>query len=367
MVDNLRDPFSFADALTGGTPSLRAPLTFSGAVTGGEPKLRADYLFTEPLTGGNPNIRVSLMWVEALIPVPEELPVATLVFPTLQGKTWQCKKNPKFNTGRRANTSGKRVKNAFQTYPTWQFEWVYEFLRDDNVANGYLYSDLRVLQGFFMRLAGGYGNFLFHDKDDYHVLGGTIATADGVTLQFPFVRDFGGFSEPVGQIDLSALASFASTAVNTTTDAVNVAAHGLTTGQGPVWVSNAGGALPTALAAATAYWVIVVDVDHFKLASSLANAMAGTAINITAQGSGTDTLTKGIAVYDNGALQGPAAWSLTLPNQLVFASAPLAGHLITADFDFYFVCDFSDDTMDADQFASKLWELQKLDFESLIQ
>jgi hypothetical protein len=52
---------------------------------------------------------------------------------------------------------GRRVKNAFQTYPTWQFEWVYEFLRDDNVANGYIYSDLRVLQGFFMQLAGATG------------------------------------------------------------------------------------------------------------------------------------------------------------------------------------------------------------------
>jgi hypothetical protein len=366
MVTNVRAPFTFTGVTTGGQPKLRAPLVLAETPTGGNPDVRSSYVFAEPFTGGNPRTRVPLVFVEALIPVPEELPVATLVFPTLRGKTWQCKKNPKFNTGRRSNTSGRRVKNAFQTYPNWQFEMVYEFLRDDNIANGSIYSDLRTLQGFFCQVAAGYQSFLFYDKDDYHVVGGTIAQADGVTLQWPCYRDFGGFVEPVGQIDRSSLASFASTAVNTSTNAINVTGHGLTTGQGPVWVSNQGGALPTGLVALTAYWVIMVDVDHFKLASSRANALAGTPISLTAQGSGTDTVTKGVAVYDNGVLQGPAAWSLTLPNQLVFASAPLAGHVITADFDFYFVCDFSDDTMDADEFASKLWELQKLDFESII-
>lgn len=51
-----------------------------------------------------------------------------------------------------------------------------------------------------------------------------------------------------------------------------------------------GGSLPTGLAAATDYYVIAYqrkDTVRIKLASSLANALAGTAVNITATGSGT--------------------------------------------------------------------------------
>lgn len=74
------------------------------------------------------------------------------------------------------------------------------------------------------------------------------------------------------------------------TDLLTATAHGLETGDGPIRVSNSGGALPTGLAAATDYWVIKVSADTFKLATSLTNAYAGTAIDITADGSGTQTL-----------------------------------------------------------------------------
>ena len=50
-------------------------------------------------------------------------------------------------------------------------------------------------------------------------------------------------------------------------------------------------ALPTGLAVSTDYYVIPILVTGLKLATSLANAQAGTAINITAVGSGTMTIT----------------------------------------------------------------------------
>jgi hypothetical protein len=50
------------------------------------------------------------------------------------------------------------------------------------------------------------------------------------------------------------------------------------------------GSLPTGLSA-TNYYVIPVDVNTIKLASSLANAVAGTAVDITTEGGGTHTLT----------------------------------------------------------------------------
>lgn len=78
------------------------------------------------------------------------------------------------------------------------------------------------------------------------------------------------------------------TGVNTTTEVITSTAHGFVTGR-KIALTTAG-VLPTGLSA-TNYWVIKVSDDTLKLASSLANAIAGTAVNITAAGSGTATMT----------------------------------------------------------------------------
>lgn len=58
-----------------------------------------------------------------------------------------------------------------------------------------------------------------------------------------------------------------------------------------VTVSNSGGGLPTGLSASTNYFVIKISSSTFKLATTIANATAGTAINITSAGTGTHTVT----------------------------------------------------------------------------
>lgn len=58
-----------------------------------------------------------------------------------------------------------------------------------------------------------------------------------------------------------------------------------------VTVSNSGGALPGGLSAGTTYFVIDVSQSTIKLATSAANAVAGTAIDITSAGTGTQTIT----------------------------------------------------------------------------
>ncbi|WP_342237167.1 hypothetical protein [Inquilinus sp. OTU3971] len=76
------------------------------------------------------------------------------------------------------------------------------------------------------------------------------------------------------------------------TDQVTAAGHGMATGEGPFYLTSTG-ALPTGLAANTRYWAIRVGADVLKLAASKADALAGTAIDITAAGSGTHTLARG--------------------------------------------------------------------------
>ncbi len=81
-----------------------------------------------------------------------------------------------------------------------------------------------------------------------------------------------------------------------TNDTLSLTNHGLYTGD-HVYVTNSGGALPTGLSANTDYWVIRLTSGTFYLATSYANAVAGTRIDITAVGSGTHTI---ISTYGVG-------------------------------------------------------------------
>lgn len=84
--------------------------------------------------------------------------------------------------------------------------------------------------------------------------------------------------------------TFADGNVTTGTDNLNISSHGLADLE-KVQVSNSGGGLPTGLSASTDYWVIYVDADNIKLAASLADAIADSAVDITAaSGGGTHTV-----------------------------------------------------------------------------
>lgn len=73
-------------------------------------------------------------------------------------------------------------------------------------------------------------------------------------------------------------------------DICTAVAHGLQTGDGPIRLTTSAADLPLNLLTATDYWIIKLDADTFNLASSLANAYAGTAVDIADAGTGTHTL-----------------------------------------------------------------------------
>lgn len=79
---------------------------------------------------------------------------------------------------------------------------------------------------------------------------------------------------------------FNSTNVDITTEIFTINAHGFKN-QDPVRLSNTGGTLPTPLAAATTYYVGAVTANTFQLFTSSA---LGAPINITAAGTGTNTI-----------------------------------------------------------------------------
>lgn len=77
--------------------------------------------------------------------------------------------------------------------------------------------------------------------------------------------------------------------VTAASDALTLTAHGYTHGYGPVQLTTTG-TLPAGSALATNYWLIYVDANNVKLAASLDDVLAGTAVDLTDAGSGTHTI-----------------------------------------------------------------------------
>lgn len=111
-------------------------------------------------------------------------------------------------------------------------------------------------------------------------------------------------------------------------NSITITAHRLFTG---LKVALSGTNLPSGLSA-TNYWVIVVDANTIQLATSLANAVAGTAVTISTQGTTADaTLT-------------PASLS-----QVVKLSASIDGTNFT---------DISGKTVTVSSAGNQVWDLQ---------
>lgn len=92
--------------------------------------------------------------------------------------------------------------------------------------------------------------------------------------------------------------AFASTAVDIAANTIAVSANdSLYTGTAVVLTTT--GTVPGALTAGATYYVIRVSSTSIKLATTRANAVAGTSIDITSQGTGTHTLT---VTYTNRAV-----------------------------------------------------------------
>ena len=85
--------------------------------------------------------------------------------------------------------------------------------------------------------------------------------------------------------------NFVDADVSVADDTITETAHGYKTGLKGQF-TNSGGALPGGISGGTDYFVIVVNANTYKIATSLVNANAGTAVNITsAAGGGTHTFT----------------------------------------------------------------------------
>jgi hypothetical protein len=127
-----------------------------------------------------------------------------------------------------------------------------------------------------------------HTTSDTWVGAGTTSASTSPTIQ---TLDLSTSESAVisAVIDITTPAAGTFTAANAT-EIFTLTSHGFVTGL-KVQVSNSGGGLPTGLSTSTDYFVIKINANTFYLATTLANAIAGTNLLISGDGTGTNTVT----------------------------------------------------------------------------
>lgn len=116
------------------------------------------------------------------------------------GRTPIVTRAPLWGTVRRSSVSGREFRSATQSYPRYRIIWEFEFLRQGQ-HTGAAYTEFNDLVGFFNARQGGFDSFLITDPDDNAATAQTIGVGDAATTQFQLVRTFGGFVEPVFDVN----------------------------------------------------------------------------------------------------------------------------------------------------------------------
>jgi microcystin-dependent protein len=147
--------------------------------------------------------------------------------------------------------------------------------------------------------------------DLFTAIGTTFGAADGTHFTLPDMRS----RVPVGVGTGTLVATFASRSSNvvTVTGIDNTSQNGFQTGQPVVYHTSS--SVMTGLVNDTTYYLIRTGNLTFSLASSLANAIAGTAIALSSDGSGTQTFTLSHATRTRGDKGGEDTHALVTAEQ----------------------------------------------------
>lgn len=386
MAGELRAPLVIVESPSEADPALRVPLVVTEDISEGVPNIRANYVMSDPVTEGSPNMRVAFVYqeaategyrnlrccflfVESLHPVAPEEYMSTEAFPgfgnstgdpsvpaaldpfnsALPGLSYGVHKKPLFNTRVATAANLREDRLALAQYPVWEFEISYEFLSD--VPRQVGYTSLKTIMGFFLQMGGRFDSWLFKDPDDYLSEMVEMATGDGVTTEYYFMRDVGGFLEPVGQVD---------TVNDIDIRLIVPEAHTVPASPGP-------------------YTVTVDEAANYE--SDVGVTLGGTPLTKVGGAPGNMQYsvneTTGVYTFNSNQdaenviisyqyLVDPADYTVTMPNLIVFDSAIPEGSTLYGSFQYYFVCRFQEDQMDFEKFMDKLWNLNECSFRSIV-
>lgn len=128
-----------------------------------------------------------------------------------------------------------------------------------------------------------------HQRNKHNMIGQGFQEFRQSVAEFPKAEDFPLYFNVNEYYDPSSVLQFSDAAVSVANNTITYTSHGLSTGE--IIQLSTTGTLPEGLSVDTDYYVIRSDADTIKLATSSANATAGTAVDITAAaGGGTHTI-----------------------------------------------------------------------------
>jgi hypothetical protein len=129
------------------------------------------------------------------------------IYPSFLGLAFNVKWTPTYFNQTVTTLTGASITVQLAASPLHTFELTYDFLRDAGPLGSGTFtgSEIKGLMGFFEKMQGSAGRFLFLNPDDNNVLSQPIATfVTGGGAVFPLVRTFGdninNATEPVGMI-----------------------------------------------------------------------------------------------------------------------------------------------------------------------
>jgi uncharacterized protein (TIGR02217 family) len=145
------------------------------------------------------------------------------VFPTFAGLAFDNTVSPQFNTKIHRAVSGYEVRAAYMAFPLWTFKLKYDLLRDDVVNN-----EVDTLFGFFNARQGSFDSFLYTNPADASVTAMNFGVGTGAQTVFQLTRSYGGFVEPVMNLNTVPSIYVAGVLKTLTTD-YTISATGLVT------------------------------------------------------------------------------------------------------------------------------------------
>lgn len=315
------------------------------------PELRANYRGTQfgYYQADKPEMRSSSTIVQYIIQAPEINPMSSQVFPELKGLMFETHAKPTFSTKVTQHTSGKETRTSFWQYPTWEFDLMYDYLPNDP-THSMGETDLKTLMGFFMEMAGSFDTFFFKAPDDYHVEDAEMLIGNGSTNSFILYRQMRGFKEPIGYLTPATIALWWTVSLES-----HVVSGGNTIQLNHPHVLDDDNLLVTLVGFGPLTRVTGPPGNH----EYSINLTTGLMTFNVAQSGGTVTTSYKASMVD-------ADWTYLPANTIQLSTSALANEVVTASYDFYFVCRFADDQNDFDQFMDKLWEIQQLNLQSVL-
>lgn len=312
--------------------------------------------------------------------------MSTQQLPVLGGITFPAKRTTNWKTRKQVSISGKETALADWQSPRWTWEVPYSTLKQSGTS-----VEFATLAGFYNQMLGGFDSFLYTDAFDNAVTGQSLGAGTGAQAAFPFLRTFGGATQPalapnvVSAVYLAGVSTPAAGISPPSTPSLSQVASGslaATTYFAKItWVTNSGETLPSSESSLAVSLNNVLKIA--APASPPAQAIGWNAYvsNTAGGGTGAETRQNGstpIALGtpwqepNTGLVAGAALplvnstgwsftqWGATVPGVLTFQGNVVIGIAVTADFTYFWPCRFIADACEFDQFDAFRYECKKL-------